>query len=366
MSDTGEKNNIRFLKRLALSSLLFLAAIAGIVILFDPFYHYHAPLGNMKAVLQDRDWQVAGTLDHFSYDSIVLGNSLVENTNTHWIEELYGNQAVKAIRAGGSNAELCFYMDRAFEAQKLERVFYCIDKSILCADPSATLDGFDYSFLLDRNPLNDGKYLWNKDVLLKKIPLQLACNTVLDYDEGEAYDWYRTKTFSAEAMIIHYEPAESFEEMQPVEELLKYLPENLRMLKERIKAHPETEFVLFFPPSSLLWWDQELRGGELEADRELLRRLSTAFSDCDNVKLYAFFAEETYCELDNYMDVSHFSPEVNRKLFEDMAAGRCLMTKENTEEGIARMDERIRRFSSEEIRDYYPEAVLLPDPSPAP
>ncbi len=355
-----KKQNLHFLKRLAFLSALFLALVAGIVVFFDPFYHYHAPIGGMKAILEDRDWQVAGTLDHFSYDSIVLGNSLVENTNTHWIEDLYGNKAVKAIRAGGSNAEICFYMDRAFEARSLKRVFYCIDKSILCADPETDMSGFDYSYLLDRNPLNDGKYLWNKDVLLKKIPLQLAYNTVLDYDEGEAYDWYRTKNFSAEAMIIHYEPAEEFTPMQDTEELLKNFPENIRMLKERIKAHPETEFILFFPPSSLLWWDQELRGGELEADYELLRRLCTAFEDCENVKLYAFFAVEDYSSLDNYMDVSHFSPEVNLSLFEDMAAGRCLMTEESTEDGIARMNARIRRFSSEEIREYYPEAPLLP------
>ena len=32
--------------------------------LFDPFYHYHGPIGNMKAVLEERDYWVQDTVDN--------------------------------------------------------------------------------------------------------------------------------------------------------------------------------------------------------------------------------------------------------------------------------------------------------------
>ncbi|MBR5419545.1 MAG: hypothetical protein IK115_00200 [Lachnospiraceae bacterium] len=350
----GKKTALRFLKRLAAITLLCMLAVAFVVVLFDPFYHYHGPLPGMQPVLEERDYEVIGTIDHFDYDAILLGDSLVENTNTRWLSELFEAKAVKAIRAGGSNADLLFYLDRAYEAGELKQVFYCIDRAVLCADTTLTFPENDYWYLVNRNPLDDWKYLWNKDVLLKKIPIQLAYNTVLDYDPGEAYDWYRTKTFSTESMKVYYEPQENFDEAQPVPAEFE---ENLALLKERISAHPETVFYLFYPPTSLLSWDKELREGGLEADLAMIRRLSTAFADCPNVKLFGFFAAEDYAATDHYMDVVHFSPEVNYAIFEDMAEGRCTLNSTSVEDELDKLKGMIRDFSGDKISGIYPEAV---------
>ena len=346
---------IKYLKRLGIAAALMLLVPALLVVLFDPFYHYHGPVFGMKAVLEERDYEVCGTLDHFEYDAVLLGDSLVENTNTAWLSDLFGVRTVKAIRAGGSNADVLWYLDRAYEGHELKKVFYCIDKAALCADTTVTFPEKDYYYLMDRNPLNDWKYLWNKDVLLKKIPLQLAYNTVLSYDEGEAYAWYRTKNFSAQAMTAFYTPAESFAEAQALPE---ELDKNIALLKERILAHPETEFILFYPPTSYLWWDRELREGTLSSDYEMFCRIVEAFDGLDNVKLYGFFAAEEYAQLDHYMDVVHFSLQVNYELFADMAEGRYAMDQQMVDAEWEKWQQRVKRFSSAEIAEYYPDAVL--------
>ena len=342
----------KFIKLLAICTVCTLFATAFIVMLFDPFYHYHAPLPGMKAVLEERDYEVIGTIDHFNYDSVLLGDSLVENTNTAILTEYFDVTAIKAIRAGGSNADILFYLDRAYEKQDLKKVFYCIDKAALVADTKVTFPENDYYYLVDKNPLNDWKYLWNKDVLLKKIPLQLAYNTVLDYNENEAYAWYSTKTFSKEAMLTHYEPEAAFNDSQPVPDTFY---ENLSLLKTEIESHPETEFYLFYPPVSMLWWDSELRAGNLDADLEILKELSAAFVDCPNVRLYGFYNADEYIQLDRYMDVVHFSPEVNHAMYEDMKDSLYLMNADTVDEDLEQLREKVLAFSSEEITEYYPD-----------
>ena len=64
-----------FLKSFALFSFAFLFLIAAAVALFDPFYHYHAPLFGLKKVLNDKEYQCIGSLRHFSYDSLLVGSS---------------------------------------------------------------------------------------------------------------------------------------------------------------------------------------------------------------------------------------------------------------------------------------------------
>lgn len=349
-----KKTALNYIKRLVVAAILMLSVPAVLVLIFDPFYHYHGPILGMKAVLEERDYEVAGTLDHLEYDAVLLGDSLVENTNTAWLSELFGCQTVKAIRAGGSNADLLWYLDRAYETHEVRTVFYCMDKAALCAGTDITFPENDYYYLLDRNPLNDWKYLWNKDVLLKKIPIQLAYNTVLPYDENEAYAWYRTKVFSTDAMLQFYTPSDPIatEEALPAE-----LDENLALLKERILVHPETEFYLFYPPTSMLWWDNELRGGKLTSDYEMFRHIINTFSGLPNVKLYGFFAAEDYTHSDNYMDTIHFSPAVNREIFVDMAEGNYVLEEATLDTQIEKLNEMIERFSGNEILDYYPDAV---------
>ncbi len=344
----------KFIILLVICTVCFLAVPAFFVVLFDPFYHYHGPLPGMKAVLEERDYEVAGTLDHFDYDAVLLGDSLVENTNTAVLSEYFDVTAVKAIRAGGSNADILFYLDRAYENHDLKKVFYCIDKAVLVADTKETFPQNDYYYLVDRNPLNDWKYLWNKDVLLKKIPLQLAYNTVLDYNENEAYAWYGTKTFSKEAMMTHYEPESDFKEQQPVPDTFY---ENLALLKAEITEHPETEFYLFYPPVSILWWDSELRAGNLDADLEIIRELSLAFEDCPNVKLYGFYNADEYTQPYNYMDVVHFSPEINHAMYDDIKNDRYRMQADTIDEELYEIREKVLAFSSEEITGYYPDAT---------
>lgn len=359
MSGGMEKMEKQFLKRFYGTLAAALLFAACIVILFDPFYHYHDAIGTMKHVLLDRDYQVAGTLDHFTYDAVLLGTSVAENNDLTQFSERFGITAVKAIRAAGVNADFVVYLDRAFRHQQLKRVFYYIDYLSLESEVKTTFDRMDTKYVTNTNPFDDLKYLLNKDVLLKNVPLQLAYSYALPYDEANPYSWYESKTFSTEAVKGRYYPMDAISEERFDEAAWQNFKENLSMITERVKAHPETKFDFVFSPVSILWWDDAYRQGLLEQKLSELGEFVSAMGKYPNVTIHCFQNDQDMTEnLDHYMDTVHFSYEINRRLCDHMADETNVITAENCQEYLDEIRQMVEEFSREGILKYYPEAVV--------
>lgn len=348
----------RFLKRFFIGLGAFLGTMILLVVIFDPFYHYHGPLGNMKAVLEERDYEVVGTLDHFEYEAIILGTSIAENYNTNQFLENFGMNTIKGIRASGSNADLLYYLDRAYQNCDVEQVFYFVDYSSLGSSLETTFASADTDFITNNNPFDDIEYVLNKDVLLKKIPIQLAYSYFIPYDEGEAYSWYATKEFSKQAIMSRYYPREDFLEMESIEKIDEIYYKNIELLYEKILAHPETEFDIVFSPASALWWDNAYREGKAEQYLYLVYYLTEMFQDCNNVKIYFYQADDAAFELDNYMDTVHFSEAVNRDICDKLAKDIGRITMENVEGKLREMYGLVEEFATQGIKEYYPDAKV--------
>ena len=323
-----------FFKRFAIGSIILLLLCMGLVILFDPFFQYHKPLPGLKAVLSDKEYQCIGTLKNFDYDSLIVGSSVCENYNNRWFDEGFDCTSIKAIRSYGATADLCYLMDVAFEKQEIKYVFYNLDPSALSAIPETTYESTGCPmYLYDDNYFNDIQYLLNKDVLFEKIPYLIANSFIGDYDEGDSYNWAQWKTFSEDMILSHYVRQPSIAPMQPADAHQEYLDANIALLTKQITAHPETEFIIFVPPYSILWWDNIYRTGETES---YLYNMEVALKELltyENVELHFFLNDRTIVtDLNNYMDTLHFSKEVNHYIYNCLKDGSHKLTAENYED----------------------------------
>lgn len=303
----------------AAAALLLLAA--GLVILFDPFYHYHGPVLGLKAVVTKSEYQCIGTVRSFDYDSVLCGSSTAENYNNRWFDEAFGAKTVKAIKSSGTTADLKFYLDEAFATHQIKNVFYSLDLFALDGDPDVNFVNESMPlYLFDQNPWNDVKYFWNRDVLFEDIPYLLAMNLAGDYDEGASYNWWQYKTFSEEETLRHYEPVEKAQPPVPASEYQPRVDGNLAILTEMIEAHPETQFTFFLPPYSYLWWESVEKSGQLEEYTYARRAVAEKLTGYENVRLLDFQKEESIVtNLDNYMDPIHFSADINWFMVEEAA-----------------------------------------------
>ncbi len=353
-------NKQLFLKTLCISILAVLVAVAGVVFVFDPFYHYHKPWFGMKAVLSDKEYQCVGTLRHFDYDALIVGSSVVENNDNAWYDADFGVKSIKAVRSYGMTADLCYLLDEAFAARDVKQVFYNIDPAALVAEPVTTYESTGAPmYLYDHNPFNDVKYLFNKDVLFEKIPYEVVQSLSGDYNEGLSYNWAKWKTFHHESALgLYFRPLE-VREMLPEDSYEEHMRGNIALLTAQVEKNPQTQFRFFFPAYSMLWWDGIVRSGErdayLYAEKETIRTLL----QYDNVEVYCFQTEEDITtNLDLYLDSIHFSPEINHEMEQQMLRGENRLTTENYEETIENLRDFTDRVVNELIVPYEEQDLL--------
>ena len=105
---------------------------------------------------------------------------------------------------------------------------------------------------------------------------------------------------------------------------------NLALLEKEITSHPETIFKISIPPYSMLWWDNIYRYGDTESYLYNLETAMERLLSFENVELYFFLNDrKVVTNLENYMDLLHFSPEINEYICNAMAQGSHKVTWEN-------------------------------------
>lgn len=353
------KDKKKGIKRLVLFIAAELFAVAFFVWFFDPFYQYHGPFIWWQAVLNDHDNQMPGTVRNFEYDSVLMGSSVAENFDTDFINQAYGCSTLKVIRASGSAADLLYYLEMAQEKHDLKNIFWCLDIFALSASTEVTLNYETAPYYLHtESVLDDIPYVFNKEIILEKIPSMLAFSYLGRNTGGNAYNWSEGKNFSAEQAMRAYDrlsvtPDMMLDNAEFTDEIPD-ITENLRRIKTQISEHPGTQYHFLLPPYSMLWWDSAYVNGQLEKQFYILDRIFSELSSCENVEIYFFQDEkDIVCDLDNYMDLIHYSPEINQYMLEQMAAGNNRVTAENREETVAGMRRLADYISGERIYNYY-------------
>ena len=329
----------KFIRSFFIRTLILLAAVVAAVMLFDPFYQYHKPLSGLKAVLTDKEYQCVGTLRNFDYNALIVGSSVCENYNNGWFDQGFDCRTIKAIRSYGATADLKTLLDIAYEEHSLDYVFYNIDPSSLSADAEPTFVSTGCPmYLYDTNHWNDYPYALNKDVLMEKLPYMLAYSFIGDYDEGDSYNWAQWKYFGADLATGMYARKPTIAKMQPENMNEEVLAENIALLTELVESHPETNFKFFFSPYSMLWWDNAYRTGERDAVIYNEKQAVKTLLAYENVEIYYYQdAREIITNLDNYMDMIHFSKDINYWVYDQIAQGEGRLTIDNYEERLEGM-----------------------------
>ena len=127
----------------------------------------------------------------------------------------------------------------------------------------------------------------------------------------------------------------NIEDMKPENCYQDKLDGNLALLCAEIEAHPETQFKISIPPYSMLWWDNIYRNGETESYLYNMEQAMEKLLTYENVELYYFLNDrEIVTDLDNYMDLLHFSPEINQYICDSMIRNDHKVTEANCHEII--------------------------------
>ena len=302
-------------------------------IIIDPFFHYHAPLKKISYRLDmyDERYLNNGIVKNFEYNAIITGTSMTENFKTSEMEELFGVKAVKVPFAGGYYKEIGDNVTVAMTYHPdVKVVIWGLDMNSLIIDKDAPFhgiadQGFQYPYYLtNKNPFDDVEYILNKTILLDKslemIKYTKADGKTTSFDEYVAWGGELGKN----AVLADYvRPETRADEVILSKANITTIRENLEQnVVEIAKKYPDTDFYIFIPPYSIVYWDQLERNGLVKYYIDALQVEFEELLKCENIKLFAFSNNfELVCNLDNYRDKYHYSAEINSKILRWMATG---------------------------------------------
>lgn len=66
--------------------------IGGLVVLIDPYFHFHAPIEGLSYCLEDVFYINDGVSKHFQYNAMITGTSMTRDFKTQEADELFGRE----------------------------------------------------------------------------------------------------------------------------------------------------------------------------------------------------------------------------------------------------------------------------------
>ena len=311
-----EKDAKKLIFHFGISTGILLFLIAVMVIVLDPFFHYHAPLFGLKPVQTKKEFQVDGALDHLEYDALLLGSSVTVNINTNAYDEAFECHTLKACANSADPSTLCYFVERAFEHQDLTQIFWGLDCGSLFHDVVEDSTSGQVLYLRDQNPFNDIEYIWNIDVILEEIPNMIAVSYLHKYDTGDAYEFTKYNNYDIETVLDFYTPEGEIRPMKDVANAgdMANVYANIDMMEKMILKYPNAQFHFQFSLFSILWWDTHYRAGNVEEYLAAWEYAVKTLDQYDNVTFYTgvFNDPEILMNLNLYCDYCHADYDTNQ------------------------------------------------------
>lgn len=325
--------------------LAALALLGSVTVIIDPFFHYHAPLGGLQYEIFYQRYQNDGIMKHFDYDALITGNSMCENFRSSELDALFGVSSVKVPFSGASAKELDLNNRTAIKHNgSLKLIVMGIDYDNIFSDKDRMgYDESDYpSFLYDSNPFNDVKYLFNKSIFktsLDVISYTRAGNKTTSFDDYSFWD-DGTITYGRSAILASYQrPSDAGAVYHLLDDQRETVRANIEQnILETARANPQIEFLLFFPPYSMYYWDKQHQLGTIDQRLEAEREAIELMLSCDNIRLFSFLDDfELANDFGRFKDYIHYDSEVNSWMLRCMASGEHELTQANYADYCARM-----------------------------
>ena len=342
---------VRVLVTFFASVMVMLVVVCILVVTVDPFFHYHSPIKWFPYVVDNQLSQNPGMAKNMTYDSCIIGSSMTVNFHTDDFKQIMGMNTIKLSYSGALPHDdyniLRLVYDAGSHARRkgnVKAVFLGVDAMTYTAGTSDTKYPFP-EYLYDKNPFNDISYLLNKDVLLEYILRPLINRDPTDLSQVYA-SWWTPDYYNIQWVMHNYEPSEKVSEEMPSDELIPGTQDNLeKNILPFIKAHPETEFYMFFPPYSILYWNDVQNENHFEATMNQYEYIADTLLQYDNVKVFYFQKlEDIVTNLNNYADYTHYKPEINKYMVECFENGTCEVKKGEMPQQLQKMREIVEKF----------------------
>lgn len=330
---------IRFLAGL----LTILALCAMVVYAVDPCLYFRIPASHKPVFFNER-YQDAGLAKNMGADTVLLGTSMVANYRVTKVRETFNGTAAKLTIPDGYLSEFDHILNVVWRYHHPKRVIFGMDLNIMIRDESQ-LTGAMPDYLYNKNRLDDVKYLLNKDALYDSVYTLMQNRAGTAGTMDEAFTWDKNRWWNHMTALANYPRPKQVKTAAAADSYAKNVQANLTVVESWLRAHPNTEFDILFPPYSILFWDKTTRLGETDAMFSALEQITRELLTYQNVKLYFPLGDkELVTNLDLYCDYIHHSGAVCTQVLEMIHGNQNRLTKENQKKTIEQWKQYVVSF----------------------
>lgn len=349
----------RFLIICCILVFVILGGTATVNIYHDPLFQYSDPFGyeNFESnecyySFQNATYQNPGMVRNFKYNTLITGSSMTQNFDCAYFDELMGVNSLKASLSGANMKNVSSLVKLALdENPDLEKIYVSLDDYALFGDPLAE-GNQPPDYLLNDSLFDDLNYILNKDILFTYtlndfyIKLRYDGKTI---PKNEIFMWSGLPYGETKVLGQYVRPEICMDYIFPKDSFYSIAKENLDTYWiPIITNNPDVEFNFFFPPYSMLWWDNYLRSGRSGAIIAMDQYAAEYLIQYDNVNVYLFSGIEPLVgNLWNYKDEGHYHLRINDYMTECFAENKHLLTPENLEQEFSEWSLLIEEYNYE-------------------
>ena len=310
-------------KILLKGTIIFLLSVFPIslfMIKMDPYQFFNKD----DLYLSQERFQIPGIARNQTYNTAIIGTSMIENFIDSEVSKQLSTDAIKLPINASYATEQGMVIDMAIKHNNVETIIWNIDYRCLDIEYGETYEKkIEFpTYMYDEKSYNDWKYIVNHSNLFLSIrKLIYETNNVDKYNEFKTdlntlNTWYKWQDFSKKNILDDYKQLKSgirdfddklnFNDISEIEKVID------KELIERFDKYKHINFVLTFPPKSILWFrlldEKELLNNKEHAQLYLLKRIEKL----ENVTVYNF--QNVYQITENpdiYHDVSHYNKSGN-------------------------------------------------------
>lgn len=359
--------NDRKQKKWFLNTVLLTAGglmlILVLMVVVDPYFHFHGPLKGISYRLYSERYINNGIAKHFEYDAVITGSSMNQNFKTSLLDELLGTNSIKIPFSGAGFKEVRQNLEVALNSENdVNYVLWGVDYNGLNRD--FYWQGYsEYpEYLYDDILYNDVSYVYNKDILFEGLMntffRSLSGQETTSFDEYSTWDGGRgwdsiSDTYRRSEAIL---PMEKISE-EDIDRVTQNIQKNIINLAN---AYPDTEFILFYTPYSVLYWESLYRDGWLEKQLQIEQLATEMMLECENITLFDFCQETKITDdIMYYRDKEHYGKEINDMILHWISEGHGLVTEDNYKDNITWKYDHYMNFDYDSLYVGY-EQYLIP------
>jgi hypothetical protein len=335
--------SLRSLLNFVCAGVAVMLAVAAFNFVVDPLQIFRPARFYQPYYSNDTRMQDAGLIQSQRYDTAFMGTSLAVHFRQSDIDRALGVRSVKLAMSGSYSHAQSFVLASALE-RGAKRVIWEMDYWTFRASPEIDADIYLPADLYRRNIRGVAGYLFSGSMawegllmvarsvprltyriygLTSFFPLKFPVSDADDINTLSAPDL--GAIYNAERALADYagaiEPSRRGElGGYDYQVMARNFDQDALAL---IKRYPNVEFDIYFTPYSILHWAvmRDVAPEVLKVIYDFCAHVNEELTRLPNVRLYDFRAmKDVTHDLNNYADVLHHSPIVDRKILEMLAS----------------------------------------------